>query len=244
MAKKVEAAPSATPETAPASSEAAPVGGLSLRDLGVADGIGPSELPRLDPQPAALIMVHPERWCVLEGEVVPLVGRLPIEGGVGNVKVIDPKLGTLSIAMAVAIKEKRGWKVLMPDIDGPGTSYLYQAAPGVFLTKWETAHAGSSIVSADRPGFVKWLRSLIDRRIIKPPAPYVLERLRARTQQDVLVLQDKVRTVPSAQVELDKKLADLEVIKRAIAGLPLQPVPKTPTSLGDVVDPDDRPDQE
>ena len=205
--------------------------GVSLRDLGITDGVGPSDLPRLADRPAALIMVHPERWCVLHGTVVPLPGRLSVEGGVGNVKVTNPKRGTLSISLAVAIKQKRGWQVLMPDVDGPGTSYLHSPCPGVYLTRWETAHAGSSYVSADGPGFVRWLRSLITRGIVKPPKPYVLEKMKARIAQEILALQDKVRTVPSAQVELDRKLQDLAAIQREMEGTPLQPLPKAPATL-------------
>lgn len=210
-------------------------GGLSLRDLGVTDGVGRADLPRLEPRPAALLMVHPERWCVMKGEIIPLVGRLPIEGGVGNVRVVDPKTGALSISTAVSIKQKRGWQVLLPDVAGPGTSYLYEAAPGVYLTQWETAHAGSSRVSTDAAGYVQWMRSLIDSGTIQPPQPYVLEGMRQRVQTEVRELQDRVRTVPSAQVDLDAKLAELAVIDRAMKASTPRPVKKAPVTLDQVV---------
>lgn len=219
-------------------------GGVSMTDLGVTDGVGPPDGPRLEPRPAALLMFHPERWYISEGRVVPLLGRMPVVGGVGNVKVVDKKRGKLSIANAVAQKQKRGWTVIPLDVDGPGTSYLHRAAPGVYLTRWETAHAGSSMVSADGAGYVRWLCSLIERGALPRAKPYVLEGLRGQLRQQILELQDRVRTVPSAQVDLDRKLADLGVVERELASHKPIPLPKRPAGLDGVDDDDDNDEKE
>lgn len=233
------------PESAPAAS---PVPGVSMRDLGVADGVASPELPRLDPRPPALILVHPERWTVLHGQVVPLVGRLPLVAGVGLVRSIrgrDGRPGGISIQDALARKRELGWREIPLDVDGPGTSYLHQPAPGVYLTTWETAHAGSSQITVDGPRFARWLRALISRRQIAAPAPYVLEGLRRRLQSQIAALQDQVRTVPSVQVQLDARLADLEVVERELRAVPLTPAPTRAAGLEELVrEPQDTPDQE
>ena len=211
-------------------------GVVQLRDLGVADGGGPTDLPALPPSPPALIMVHPERWGVLGGELAPLCGRLPIEGGVGNVRVVDMKRGTLSITHAIAIKERRGWRVLLPDVDGPGTSYLHSPAPGVYLTRWETAHPGSSAITTDLPGFVRWLKKHVRKGTIPDAKPYVIEGLLRRVRGEILRLQDQVRTVPSAQVDLDRALAERTVLERALAEHQPPAAPSKPVSIDDLTE--------
>lgn len=239
MTKKVGGPPTSNPSPPPAGEQpAAPAapGGVSLASLGVGDGLGPTELPRLEPRPPALLMVHPERWMVSEGAVVPLCGRFTIAGGIAGVRIADKRRGTLSITHAVAEKARKGWTVIPIDVDGPGTSYLHQPAPGVYLTRWDKAHAGSSIVTHDNKGYVAWLRGLIARGEIDPPKPYVLERMAGRLRQEILGLQDKVRTVPSAQVDLDRKMADLAVVEAALDTQSLIPAPSQPADLGALVE--------
>lgn len=226
MAKQVQA--NGAPQ------EAAPVG-VSMADLGITDGVGPSDLPRLGLRAPALFLFHPERWMVMEGEVVPLLGRLPIIAGVSNVKLTDARRGKTSISQAAAEKAKRGWVILLPDVEGPGTSYLHSPCPGAYLTRWETANAGSSIVTTDGPGYVRWLRGLIASGKLPKPKPYVIEKLRADLAREVLELKDKVRTVPSAQVDLDRKLSDLSAVERELGSAQLKPLAQRPAGLGDLV---------
>lgn len=222
----VRKGPQPKPTTMP---EQGVVPGLSMADLGIADGLGPADRPRLEPRPAALLMYHPERWCVSEGQVVPLLGRMPLIAGVGGVK--QARGGKINLDLARASSTKRGWTILPPDCEGPGTSYLHSPMPGVYLTRWETAHAGSSVVSFDGPGYAAWLRRLMASGRIPPPPPYVLERLRARIRQETLVLQDQVRTVPSVQVELDRRLSDLTAVERELDAVSLSPIPQRPAGL-------------
>ncbi len=232
MARKVTSTtPKPTAEEAPT---AAPPGaaGLSMRELGVADSVGPTELPRLQPRPPALMLIHPERWHVMHGEVVPLVGHLHLVGGLSNVRTT--KAG-LSISEALAKKQSRGWRPIPMDIDGPGTSYLHSPAPGVYLTKWETAHAGSEVVTHDGPGYVRWMRGHIDAGRLPSPPRYVLEQLRRQLAHEVLQLRDKVRTVPSAQVDLDRKSAALKVVERELGDNDLTPAPSRPAGLDELI---------
>ena len=232
MAKQVQGGP--PPPTTDQDDTVLPAG-ISMRDLGVVDGIGSPDVPRLESRAAALFLFHPERWGVLEGQVVPLLGRMPIIAGVGNVKLVDAKRGLLSTSVAEHEKSKRGWTKIRLDVDGPGTSYLHSPLTGVYLTRWETAHAGSSVISHDTAGYVRWLRGLVATGKIPRAKPYVLEKIRAKTQRQILELQDKVRTVPSAQVDLDRKLADLAAIQRELGTMPLTPIAPKPTGLDGLV---------
>lgn len=234
MAKQVQGSPPPEPPDGPTADTVAP-GGISMRDLGVVDGIGSPDLPRLESIPAALFLFHPERWCISEGEVIPLLGRMPIIAGVGNIKLVDQKRGLLSTVQAETEKTKRGWQKIPLNIDGPGTSYLHSPMPGVFLDRWHTAHAGSSIISFDSKGYVRWLRGLIASGKLPAPKPYVLEKLRAKLRRQVLELQDRVRTVPSAQVDLDRRLGDLAAVDRELGVAPPTPVAQRPTSLAGLV---------
>lgn len=230
MARKIEEGATSAP-----ASPQTPDDGISMNDLNITDGVGPVDKPRLRDRPAALLMVHPERWGVMCGQVVPLAAKLPIMGGVANVRVVDPKRGTLSISQALAIQHKRGWQEIPLDVDGPRTSYLRRVLPGVYLTRWETAHAGSSVVTADGPGYVAWLRGLIEAGKIPRAPRYVLERLLEELRRSALELKDKVRTVPSAQVDLDRALEDIQAVERELGDQPLHPVPSAAVELGDIV---------
>ncbi len=232
MAKQVQGGP---PPEAPPPDDTVLPGGVSMRDLGVVDGVGSPDLPRLEARAAALYLFHPERWGVVEGQVVPLLGRMPIIAGVGNVKLVDQKRGLMSTTIAEAEKAKRGWTKIPINVDGPGTSYIHRPLPGVYLTRWETAHAGSAHVSHDTVGYVRWLRGLIASGKLPAPKPYVLEKLRAKLKRQVLELSDKVRTVPSAQVDLDQRLKDVAAVERELGGAPLTPLPAKPTGLDGLV---------
>lgn len=241
MARKVEDAPPApAPDDVEEDLDHDPEGPAALTDddLGLADGVGPVDLPLIEPRRPALYQYHPKRWQVMEGQVVPLLASMPLVGGVGNVKAL--KGGKVSIATAVAERAKRGWTVLKNDVEGPGTSYLYRVktASGrwAYLTRWETAHNGSTVITTDRRGFVAWLRKLISLGRLPAPKPYVLEQLRARFVQSKLELQDKVRTVPSAQVELDRVNTDLAVVERELKSVgALTPTKAQAVSTGDLV---------
>lgn len=236
--KKVDGAKAPRKRKGPEAGAPSPVPGLSMSDLGVGDGTVQPNLPRLAPRAAALFTFHPERWMVMEGEVIPALGAMPLVGGVGGVRV-NRQTKKLVIADAITNKAKRGWAVLPLDIDGPGTSYLHTPCPGVFLTRFETANAGSAVITPDRKGYVAWLRGLIASGKIPGPRPYVLEQLRTRLRADILHYQDKVRTVPSVQVELDALLLSLEAVDRELGVDTLVPVEAAPVDLGDITEPQD-----
>lgn len=198
-----------TPEPSPAPSM--PAGGY-LPQFGEQER---ANHPRLTQRPPFLLTYHPERWTVMHGHVVPLFGSLKLQAGVNRIKVTRD--GRFSKLEAQAALEEQGWTVIPPDVDGPGTSYLVQAAPGVFVSRWEKTFPGSQHVEVDEVGYAKWCRSLIDRNVIPRPQTYVLELLRAKRQREHDDLADKVATSPSLRANVAKCAEDLKAIDAELA---------------------------
>lgn len=191
------------------------------------DGASPEAVPKLGQRPAYLLMVHPERWQVMHGLVVPTCGNLALIGGVNRVrKVLDPvtKKVRYLAKEAIAEMEERGWTVLPFAVDGE--SYLWEPLPETYLSRWETPHAGSEQVTVDELGFATWLRERIDAGDIPPPRPYVLERMAESLRHEIGDLSDRVRVVPSLRPTLERLQADLAAIETELenrGGAPIQP---------------------
>lgn len=185
--------------------------------------------PRLPPQPPRLLKVHPERWTVLEGQVVPLCGHLHLRAGVSRVQ--QRRDGTYLIREAIAAQADRGWTVIPADVDG--SSYIYEAAPGTYLLRWEQAHAGSSTVTSDTRGYADWLRKLIADGKIPAPRPYALEALRAKYARRVDQLTDDTHRLPSLRPELEQAVKDLRCVEAEIKlrAAPVKSTPVNPSTL-------------
>lgn len=171
--------------------------------------------PRLTPRPPYILMYHPERWTVIANQVVPLFGNLKLQAGINRIKLNrDGKFGKLE---AVAAMEEQGWQMIPHDIDGPGTSYLQQAGPGIFVSRWEKTFPGSAHIETDSEGFAAWCRSLIERGVIPRAQTYVLELLRAKRQREHDDLADKVATTPSLRANVARVAEDLKAIDAELA---------------------------
>ena len=166
--------------------------------------------PRLSTRPPVLLMAHPERWTVLDGVVVPQLGKFPLQAGIGRVTQLRD--GRYSMLEGKAALESQGWTIIPVDVDGPGTSYLREVAPGVYVTAWEQTFAGSAHIEPDLAGYVAWLSGLMERGVLAPPAPYVLELLHAKKQREHDDLADRVQSVPSLRAAVNRLAADLAAI--------------------------------
>ena len=171
--------------------------------------------PRLIPRPPFLLTYHPERWTVMHGMVIPLFGSLKLQAGVNRIRMTRD--GRFMKLEAQASLEEQGWTVIPADVDGPNTSYMQQAAPGIFVSRWERCFPSSSHVEVDEIGYAKWCRSLIDRNVIPRPATYVLELLRGKRQHEHDDLADKVATSPSLRANVARCAADLQAIDAELA---------------------------
>lgn len=170
-------------------------------------------LPKLLARPPALKMYHPERWTVIAGKVVPLLGDLKLQPGVNRMRVTRD--GRYLKLEAQAAAEEAGWSIIPHDVDGE--SYIRNVAPGVYVTRWERVFPNSSHVESDEIGYAEWLRALIDRGVIKRAAPYVLEMLRSKRQKEHDDLADKVALTPSVRAAVERLAADLRAIDEEIA---------------------------
>lgn len=205
------------------------------------------QAPDLAPEAAYLLKVHPERWTVMEGEVVPLCGKLKLYPGVNNVRAVKLPNGKTQFRTraAEAEAEAQGWKVLKFDVDGPGTSYLHEPRDGVFLSRWETPHPRSKVVTVDTAGYVAWLRGLIERGAIARPKAYVLERMAERLRGELGEMLDKVHGSPSLRPRIERTEADIAAIEAELEKIATAPATPTPQAPGpDLLASDDLADEE
>ena len=174
---------------------------------------------------------YPDRWQVLHGRVVPMLGMMFVVSGLNGV----PPSG--SARRAVEAREERGWKILDPMIDG-SESYIYETQSvtrgGVlqplYLSRWETAHEGSDHITCDSEGYAAWLVERVAAGDLPAPAPYVLTNLRSALKQRVSTLIDACRLTPSMADLLEAAKADLEVVDAAIKATNPKPTSKRPVA--------------
>lgn len=170
-----------------------------------------ASMPRLPATPPKLLLYHPERFTVMGGQVIPLFGTMKLQAGIQRMK--QGADGRFQKNEAEGSFAEQGWTVIPADVDGPGTSYIRQVAPAVFLSRWEKAYPGSSHVDTDEAAYVAWCRTLLDRGVIPRPAPYVLELLQAKKRKEHDDMADKVAAVPSLRPIVERLAADLRAIE-------------------------------
>lgn len=148
---------------------------------------------------------HPARWQVMDGELLPNLGRMSGEPGIGGVD----KFG--DTAAAEISHARRGWKKIPWDVIEGGYLRRYDGRGGdVHMSIWEQPKqiANRTIIKLDREGYKEFLRSLIAAGVIDPPDPDLLDGMAE-------VLRSKIARAPdTAHAEQAKK--ELAVIEAAI----------------------------
>jgi len=179
-----------------------------------ASGTRPTPPPKLDASPAFLFRAHPERWTILEGAVVPILGKIKLQDGVNRCRMIDGKFHAQD---AIAASESAGWVTIPHDVDGLETTYLRRpkGAPHVWLSRFERVFPGSTVIEPSRE-YVPWLLSLIERGVLKPCPLYVLERIEAQTAKDHGDAADLAHSVPSYRATAERFSKDLEAVRAEI----------------------------
>ena len=140
-------------------------------------GAGPAGRPppRIPPGPPFVLRVHPERWMVMEGLVVPQASKLMYAPGANGVDV--NRAGKPDGRQAVAEATAAGWQILPWEVDGPGTSYLVPTGSGAWVTRFETFFPGGEAIVSDSKSYAAWLDGLVRTGKIPEPHDYVLARL-------------------------------------------------------------------
>ena len=142
--------------------------------VGQAPTMPNTQRPRLNlPSSARWWFIHhPARWQVMDGELLPRLGRLSGEPGVGGV---DKHGDTAGAEISYA---RRGWKKIPWELVEGGYLRRYDGRGGdIHLSIWEHPKqiANRTIVKTDREGFKAFLRGLISSGFIEPADPDLLE---------------------------------------------------------------------
>ena len=141
---------------------------------------------------------HARRWHVMDGKVVPQLRQIKLRPGTNG---CDVTRGGLPVPMiAVAAAEMSGWTILPWDVDGEGTSYLYQVQ-GVWLDRSERLYPGAVQSDTDEARYAKWCRSLVDRGIVDEPNFTILSQLKEK-------YRDEVRRFSGKNPELAREYAE------------------------------------
>jgi hypothetical protein len=130
------------------------------------------------------------------------------------VSLVDQRRdGSWVLRDAIRAAEDRGWTVIPWDVDGPGTSYLRAVGQGAYLSRFETAHAGTSTTTGDEAGYAAWLVELRTRGVLPAFSRWALVRLRERISRDLAAAQDQLHAAPSVRPTLDRLAADLAAVE-------------------------------
>lgn len=128
--------------------------------------------------------IHPNRWRVLDGEVVPDPKML--HGTPGANGVDQRKDGSPVMTHAFQAQQDQGWTVLDHECAGPGTSYLQQIdSTGGWIDIWTQTYPGSANTSHNGKAEAAWWLDLIARGVIEPCPLHVLVDMQ-KTQQRTL----------------------------------------------------------
>lgn len=148
-------------------------------------GTGNAERLNMPPSPNFLYIHHPNRWMIMDGEVLPALHKLHKSPGQDNV---SPKNGG-DMGGAIGTKVRDGWVMIPHDVIPGGYVKKFDGARGaVHLSVWETPRQVGRRVydpETDTAGYYAFLRDLMARGIIQQPAQVVLEDIVARAQSAV-----------------------------------------------------------
>ena len=174
--------------------------------------------PKGPPSPPFIMAIHPQRWTVVGGQVVPNEARVLLMQGVNNVDV-DAN-GRPQAGVTLAQYEEQGWQIIPWDIEGKGKSYMKRVkSTGGWTTKWETLHPGSEDVTADEVGLAKFWQRLIKAKKIDAPARHVLDNLR---RSIVKAVESEIRKIAGKEetARLGQLRDQLKVVDLALEAMP------------------------
>ena len=181
------------------------------------------------PRSLFLLVFNPRKWTVLEGEVVPLLSTMSTEPGIN---LVD-RTGDMTLAEARQLR--KGCTIIPEEWAPDGESYV-AAWPGqrgsiVHTTVWEQCFANSSSVrSSDLPGYVAWLRELIDSGKLPDIEGHILEAYIDRAESALADATDKSAHSTRASQDMVTHQATLEVLRAKrdqMESVPLQPVKRS-----------------
>jgi len=127
---------------------------------------------------------------VMDGKLVPQLGKLPLLGGVNRVEVAPD--GRIRFAAARARLEEGG-RIPVPYSWAPdGVSYLRQVetrpdgsrtVQTAHISCWETVHAGDPLPTCDEARYAEWLSSLVTSGKLPACPPHLARRMLEKTTE-------------------------------------------------------------
>lgn len=164
--------------------------------------------PAGPPSPPFYLAVHPNRWCVMGGRVIPQARQMMLRPGSGGID--SDGAGRPKPSTAIAEAEEQGWTVIPWDVLGKGTSYLRRIqSTGGWVTRWTTLHPGAEDITVDEDGYASFWAGLIDEGRLDGPAPWVLEKLASNYRKEIEAETRKGAKTRRA-VELEERLAIID----------------------------------
>ena len=173
---------------------------------------------RVEARSAFYLRAHPERWQIMGGQLLPLLGRLPIMPGLNGAEL--GRGGAVRMATAKARCEERGWTIIPFDAvpKGHGSSYLWQpeGRPDLTLLIYERAYPGSTETRCDEAGLVEFLANLVDSGIVDPAPAYIIEKMLEKSRGAYSRAQDAAQTVPSKRIDVERIGKEIAVLEAAL----------------------------
>jgi len=159
---------------------------------------------------------HPARWVVMDGEILPMLGRLTGEPGVNGTNKNGDTVG------AEINARRRGWTVIPWDAVAGGYVRVYDGRRGpVHLSRWETPKqiANRTLIKSDLEGYKVFLRQLMADGIIPPPDPDILDAMAEGHRSSISRQSAKARTDPTIAAAVERDTETLETLEAAVNGV-------------------------
>lgn len=197
--------------------------------------------PQLSPRPAFYYLAHPERWQVIEGKVLPLLGSMKIRAGVGGA-VAGRTPGSVNLRAAKVDAEQKRRTIIpitsIPDAHAtPGVpkSYLkkVEGCPNVTLSLYEDAFPGSRETRPDTKRFVEFLEYQIESGVIAPAGIHILERMLDHRQKALerVLAKDGKNVAKKERLEHEIEVIGAEIKARVKTAKPVKGAPVDPSAL-------------
>lgn len=149
------------------------------------NGAPKEPVPMVEPAPQFLLKAHPERWTVMDGQVIPSLAKLLLVSGVNNC-LWNARTKSWHWHPTKAQSEERGWTIIPVDAvppkhiaPGQPKSYLCnpKGRPDVFATIYTRFYPGSKQQDVDTVRYLEFCQHLETAGYIQPPPVYVLEKM-------------------------------------------------------------------
>jgi hypothetical protein len=184
--------------------------------------------PYIDATPPYMLWFHPSRWMVMEGKLVPQLGKLPLVAGINHVEYDGE--GRVKFARTRALLEEQGRTLIPYEWAPDGESYIKAVdtkpqgrrdVREAWISVFETAHVGDAETSTDTKAYAGWMRKLIDDGKLPDCPPHharrMLETSNGRLRQAEQEAA-KAGNVGPTLVRLESLRAEVAVLEAAVKG--------------------------